>query len=565
MKNKFLFSAVLLFVLLAFPIRAAAASYSFALPQEDVQAYWNADGTLSIDYTFAFQNDPGASPIDYVDVGIPNSNYDISKVTADVDGWPITDIQTSQYVSVGVALGLGARAIPPGTLGTVHAHIDRVSRVLYPDSSDSKYASADFSPTWFDSSLVHGSTNLSVTFHLPPGVGPNDPRYHSNPQNWPNANAPATALDSNGLVTYTWQSADANGSTQYTFGASFPASVVPASAIVTQTIFDQLSAVLAPILAAAAPCLCVLGFFFFIILLGVLGAWQQNQRKKAYLPPTIAIEGHGIKRGLTAVEAALLAEQPLDRVMTMILFGLVKKNAATVTSSDPLQLKISDPLPAGLYPYETDFLAAFKPNAAGVPASNQLALQRKGLQDMTINMLKSLQEKMKGFSRKETLDYYKTITENAWQQVAAAGTPEVKAQALDDNLEWTMTDRDFETRSQTVFGGGPVFVPIWWGRYNPTFGGGTAAPMPSLGGHGGAISLPHLPGADFAGSIVGGVQSFSKNVIGDLTGFTSNITNKTNPIPVATSSGGGWHGGGGGCACACACAGCACACAGGGR
>jgi len=565
MKNKLLFSVVLLFVLLAFPIRAAAASYSFGLPQEDVQAYWNADGTLSIDYTFVFQNDPGASPIDYVDVGIPNSNYDISSVTADVDGWPITDIQTSQYVSVGVALGLGARAIPAGTTGTVHAHIDRVSKVLYPDSGDSKYASADFSPTWFDSSLVHGATNLSVTFHLPPGVGPNDPRYHSNPQNWPGPGTPATALDSQGLVAYTWQSDSANGFTQYTFGASFPASVVPSSAIVQHNILDDLVAVLTTLIAAAGPCLCVVGFFLFIILLGVLGAWQQNQRKKDYLPPTIAIEGHGIKRGLTAVEAALLAEQPLDRVMTMILFGLVKKNAATVTSSDPLQLKISDPLPAGLYPYETDFLAAFKPSPAGVPFPNGQAIRRKALQDMTINMLKSLQEKMKGFSRKETLDYYKTITENAWQQVSAAGTPEVKAQALDDNLEWTMADRDFETRSQTVFGGGPVFVPIWWGHYNPTFGGGSAAPMPSIGGHGGAISLPHLPGADFAGSIVGGVNSFSKNVIGDLTGFTSHITDKTNPVPVAPSSGGGWHGGGGGCACACACAGCACACAVGGR
>jgi len=567
MKNKFLLSFILLFGLLAFPIRAAAASYSFALPREDVQAYWNADGTLSIDYTFVFQNDPGASPIDYVDVGIPNSNYDISKITADVDGWPITDIQPSQYVDPGVALGLGSRSIPSGESGTVHAHIDRVSKVLHPDSSDSKYASAVFSPTWFDSSLVHGSTNLSMTFHLPPGVGPNDPRWHSNPTNWPGASDPATSLDSQGLVAYSWNSPSANGFTQYTFGASFPVSVVPASAIVQQSIFDIIGAFLAPIIAVAAPCLCVVGFFLFIILLGVLGAWSQNQRKKQYLPPIISIEGHGIKRGLTAVEAALLAEQPLDRVMTMILFSLVKKGAATVTSQDPLQLKISDPLPADLYPYESDFLAAFKPDTAGVPFANNTAVRRKALQDVTINLLKSLQEKMKGFSRKETLEYYKTITEKAWAQVTAAGTPEVKAQALDDNLEWTMVDHDFDNRSQTVFGGGPVFVPIWWGRYNPTFGGGTATPMPSLGGHGGAISLPHLPGADFAGSIVGGVQSFSKNVIGDLTGFTSRVTDKTNPVPIPTaSSSGGWHGGGGGgCACACACAGCACACAGGGR
>jgi hypothetical protein len=565
MKNKFLASVVVLFGLLAFPFPAAAASYSFALPREDVQAYWNADGTLSIDYTFVFQNDPGASPIDYVDVGIPNSNYDLSSITADVDGWPITDIQTSEYVSIGVALGLGSRSIPPGETGTVHAHIGRVSKVLHPDSGDPKYASAVFSPTWFDSSAVHGSTDLTVTFHLPLGVGPNDPRYHI-PENWPGASDPAKSLDSQGLVAYSWNSASANGYTQYTFGASFPAGVVPASAIVQQTIFDQLAAILTPILATAGPCFCVCGFFVFIILLGVLGAWSQNKRKKQYLPPIISIEGHGIKRGLTSVEAALLAEQPLDRVMTMILFGLVKKGAATVTSQDPLQIKVSDPLPANLYPYESDFLAAFKPGPAGVPAQNNLAVRRKALQDVTINLLKSLQEKMKGFSRKETLEYYKTITEKAWQQVTAAGTPEVKAQALDDNLEWTMVDHDFDNRSRNIFGTGPVFVPVWWGHYDPHFGGGTSAPMPSVGSPGGHISLPHLPGADFAGSVIGGVQSFSKNVIGDLTGFTSRVTDKTNPVPVATSSSGGWHGGGGSsCACACACAGCACACAGGGR
>lgn len=558
MKNKFLISVLVLFGLLAFPIRAVAASYSFTLPREDVQAYWNADGTLAIDYTFVFQNDPGGDPIDYVDVGLPNSNYDLSSITADVDGFPITDIQTSEYVSTGAALGLGARSIPPGATGTVRAHIARVSRVLYPDSGDSKYASAVFSPTWFNSSSVHGLTDLTVTFHLPPGVGPNDPRYHI-PENWPGANEPDTSLDSQGRVAYSWHSSSANGYTQYKFGASFPASVVPASAIVQHNILDDLVGILTTLIAAAGPCLCVVGFFVFIILLGVLGAWSQNQRKKDYLPPKISIEGHGIKRGLTAVEAALLAEQPLDRVMTMILFGLVKKGAATVTSQDPLKLEIAQPISDQLNPYEKDFLAAFEPGI--VPSA-----QRKALQDVTINMLNGLQEKMKGFSRKETLDYYKTITEKAWEQVTAAGTPGVKAQALDDNLEWTMADKDFDNRSRNVFGSGPVFVPIWWGHYDPHFGGGTAAPMPSVGTPGGHISLPHLPGADFAGSIIGGVQSFSKNVIGDLTGFTSRVTDKTNPVPIATAgSGGGWHGGGGGCACACACAGCACACAGGGR
>jgi hypothetical protein len=63
--------------------------------------------------------------------------------------------------------------------------------------------------------------------------------------------------------------------------------------------------------------------------------------------------------------------------------------------------------------------------------------------------------------------------------------------------------------------------------------------------------------------MVGGMQNFASDVVGNVTSFASGITEQTNPIP--KSSGGSYSGGSGSCACACACAGCACACAGGGR
>jgi hypothetical protein len=566
MKKILLAFLLLLGAGLTFPAGASAQSYSFSLPTEDVQVYWNADGSLSIDYTFVFQNGSGASAIDYVDVGVPNSNYSLGSVTADVNGQTVTDIEASPVVNPGVAVGLGSASIGLGQSGTVHVHIGQVTGALYPDDQDSNYVSAVFSPTWFDSAYLHGSTDLTVTFHLPPGVGSDAGRYHMPSSNWPGADQPATALDSQGQVAYTWQSASANGYTQYTFGASFPADVVPADAVVRQSSFERFLQSIGQYLEVLTPCLCISGVFAFIVGLGVLGAWSENKRKKQYLPPKISIEGHGIKRGLTAVEAALLMEQPLDKVMTMILFGLVKKNAAEVISRDPLKLKVAEPVPESLYPYEKDFLNAFQLDNA--------ALRPRALQETTVNMIKSLQEKMKGFSRKETIDYYKSITEKAWGQVTAAGTPEVKAQAIEDNLEWTMLDHDFDTRSRDIFVGGPVFVPVWWSRFDPGVGGGVGRAAPSAPSFGptraGPISLPHLPGADFAASVVGGVQSFSKNAIGDLTSFTGRVTAKTNPVPVSsyTSGSGGWRSGGGGghsCACACACAGCACACAGGGR
>jgi hypothetical protein len=301
-----------------------------------------------------------------------------------------------------------------------------------------------------------------------------------------------------------------------------------------------------------------------VVGIGVLSTKSASQRKLKYLPPKISIEGHGIKRGLTAVEAAIIMEQPVDKIMTMILFATIKKNAAEVVKRDPLEIKALDPQPENLNTYEKEFLAAFQGEAAS---------RRRALQDVMINLVKSVAEKMKGFSRRETSDYYKSIMTRAWEQVEAANTPEVKSQKFDEVMEWTMLDRDFSGRTRDVFRTQPVFVPMWWGRYDPVYRSSTAhtASLPSGGTP--SLSMPKLPGADFAASIVTGVQNFSGKVVGNITDFTSGITNKTNPVPVTTysSRSGGSSGGIGGgghscaCACACACAGCACACAGGGR
>lgn len=292
------------------------------------------------------------------------------------------------------------------------------------------------------------------------------------------------------------------------------------------------------------------------------------------MPPRVAVEGHGIKRGLTAVEAAILMEQPLDKVMTMILFSILKKGAATVVSKDPLKLEIVSVLPDTLQPYEVDFCKAFQTEIA--------AERRTDLQSVTVGLVKSVSEKMKGFSRKETIDYYSAIMEKAWAQVAAADTPEVKSTTYEQVMDWTMLDREWSGRTTQTFGPQPIFVPTWWWRFDPGMrpamggaaasGGGFSTASAPTGGipssQGGSFSLPKLPGSDFAASMVAGAQSFSQNVVGNLTSFTDTITNKTNPVPKTTyTRTGGFGGGGGGhsCACACACAGCACACAGGGR
>lgn len=554
MKRVVIFLLALLMTLLL-PGSALAQEYYFALVQETVSVYWNEDGTLSLDYLFVFDNKPGSHVIDFVDVGLPNSSYDFSSISADVGGQTVSISSDYQGSGSGVAVDLGNYAIQPGQRGTVHVRVGSVKNVLYTDSEDENYASAVFSPTWFGSQYVTGFTDLTVIFHLPPGVQPQEPRWHAAPSGFPSE--PVTGLDKNGRVTYTWNNPYANAYTRYEFGASFPKNYVPAEAIQKKPVIPLPNINLDWGDDLMGTCFCII---WTLIFFGtpILSVVQGQRRKMKYLPPKISIEGHGIKRGLTAVEAAILLEQPLDKVMTMILFAVIKKNAAEVVTRDPLELKVSEPLPEGLHQYEKDFLAAFRPGTT-------LKQRRMDLQDMTVRLVKSVSEKMKGFSHKETSDYYKGIMERAWQQIEAAGTPEVQSKMFEEALEWTMLDKDYDDRTRRIFTR-PIIVPSWWERYEPGYGrpvsSGATRPVSTSAPASG--SQPRgLPGADFAASVVGGVQTFSQKVIGNVGDFTSRVTNVTNPLPKSTSRSTG--GRGGGCACACACAGCACACAGGGR
>lgn len=566
MNKKFFLSTLLALAFLLTSILAVyAADYNFRVPEAEVHLYMESDGSAAIEYFYFFENAPGALPIDYVDVGMPgDSAYSPGSVRATVNGKPITDIENSDYVD-GIALGLGSNAIQPGNSGEVFMYIEDVRGIFFSATSESgeDYASVQFQPNYFDSAFSSGKTALTVTLHLPPDAQDGEVVWYP-PKGWPESDQPATGLDQEGRIVYQWSTEDASPSGVYTFGAAFPARLIPADAIRSEKIVTfNPSNLIMPICCGGSSILIGLVIYFSVK--------SAKKRKLKYLPPKIAIEGHGIKRGLTAVEAALLMEEPMDKILTMILFSVLRKGAGTVTSRDPLEIKVEDQLPADLREYETAFLLAFRADKTK---------RRKLLQDMMVDLVNSVSEKMKGFSRKETIVYYKEIMEKAWQQVESAETPEVRAEKYSEAVDWTMLDRDYDTRTRRTFGSGPVFMPYWWYRADPTLRGstgglsGTSRPPSGApgGGKSATITLPSLPGSNAAASVVNTVTAFSAGVVGNMAAFTGAVTNQTNPPPKPSSStfksgGGGRSGGGfsGGCACACACAGCACACAGGGR
>lgn len=149
MRRWFVTFLLLSLIILLASSPATAQSYSFQMPKETVDAYWNSDGTLSLDYSVTFNNNPSGHAIEFVDLGLPNSNYSESDITASVNGNALTDISSSGFQGegcCGVAIGLGQYSIAPGASGTFQAHVSNITGVLYPDSEDSTYASAVFSP-----------------------------------------------------------------------------------------------------------------------------------------------------------------------------------------------------------------------------------------------------------------------------------------------------------------------------------------------------------------------------------------------------------------------------------
>ncbi|UYN89651.1 MAG: hypothetical protein KIT08_00050 [Anaerolineales bacterium] len=560
LRHRILSIALLLLITLVPLSVAYAQTYAFQVPTQRVDVYWEPNGTLSVTYEITFRNESYADPIDYVDVGLPNNSYSVSNVSASIDGRPISHIAYSPYIDSGVELGLGAYAIQPGQSGTVRMTATNVSNVLYEDNEDSSYASALFMPNYFDSDFVNGSSDITVVFHLPPGVQPSEPRWHTaGHPGFPDT--PVTGVDNTGRITYTWRNTNASAGRDYLFGASFPARSVREGSVTVPT-FWQRYGIDPDVVIGLMVCLCFAGFFTFIVVIAVRA---ERSRKLKYLPPKISVEGHGIKRGLTAPEAAILLEQPMDKILSMIMFSVVKKGAAEVVTRDPLDVARVTKQPTGLKEYENDFLNAF--------AESDKAKRRRELQQMMVRMVRGVANKMRGFSKRETVEFYKKITADAWAEVEAADTPKVKSEAFDENLEWTMLDPNYDRRTRDVFSDGPVYLPRWYGGYNPAYNtAGKTSSAPSVGRSSGSPtrstgspSLPTLPGGDFAASVVGGVQSFASSVVGNLSDFTGGVTKVTNPPPPPSTSSGGGGFSGGGSSCACACAGCACACAGGGR
>lgn len=585
-----IFVAVLLFFSLLCG-GAHAQDYRFRVPDVQFDVTVNKDGSATLQYAIHFVNTESGHPIDIVDVGLPTADYKISNMSADLDGNPLSTIKKSQYVDPGVEVHLDDYTIQPNGEGTLHFQAT-IPDLVFSDTTRKDYVSFQITPTWFGSQFVVDWTALSIRVHLPQGLKPDEVLYQQ---------VPFTGKEVvDGSVVVSWNT-NKSFTSEYRVGVSFPARAMSHFVVVTKwdliknwfrkyaalfVALDFLAFMILLIVAykrltgGTGSCLVVplLGFglggymiswvsgtshvLAWVLLLGVvcLVEFARKHRRMKYLPAMASVEGGGIKRGLTAPEAAVLLELPVNKVITMVLFGLLKKNFIRQVSKDPVSFNVNSPAPGGvvLNGYEKEMLSVLQQRER-IAKGKEARLAEMDFTAITDALIKSVVAKMQGFNVEETREYYKHIITRAWAEAKNIGDLPAWQKNVDDKIDWLMLDQDFDHRFQPYTS---YYNPGWYHTSYPRTSG-----MPGAG-----VSLPTSSGgttqfSDIAGSITGWMQNTAGSVVSKIEGPKGGLINLSSVDKAFASSGGGGgrSGGGGGCACACAGCACACACAGGGR
>ena len=533
MRNRYriLYSTLLvlgisLFSMCVFSVKAQV---TYSVSQEWVKIWINTDGSINLQYNITMTYLSG-SPQGIFTVGMPKGGFQVQSVT-NLAGSNLTFNDVSQ----GDFYGIDVYLTQPIIIGSPNTFIVYavVPEMVHPDTTIAGNVGLQFFPSTFLNAL--GTTDLRLAVTLPEGVNSTSVKY---PTGLPFDNV---FMEGSNLVVY-WENATWSPTQQFKAGVSFPEKYV--SLAPSGFIFDFRTILV----------------LVFVVVFAVAIIGVAITRKAAYIRPQISVEALGAMRSLTAVEAGVVLGQKPVRVLTMILYGLLLKRIVAVTETDPLiklkklESSAGQPTPTLRY-YEIDYLKALEPN--GALNETMLARTYLGLTD-TVN------QKLRSYSRKDTENYYRSIVNQAWSQVTQAGTPELKGDALDKNIEWLLADEKFDERFKTAFPPNIVILPMpgwWWYWGGPHFPTGQQRVPPTT-----PTEVKPIPGQDFANNVVRGLETTSNNIVKNVQDFANRLipaqaaAQRDQSVRGRSSCVCACHA----CACACACVSCACACAGGG-
>lgn len=536
-RRPLLLTCIVVFVLLTFLGATRAQERVYHINQEGVEIWINQDGSIDLFYNISITLVSG-DPISFVRVGQPRGDFITGQAKDQYEHTLSTsDIRSVDDYKVQVNLdsSLTAGHTVWFTLTT------KVPHMIWEDNTT--YVGMLFIPTWWEQASVY---DLQILIVLPSNVTVDQVR--TTEVYWNNT------LPKDGRLAIYWWKKNLLPNQKYPVGVSFPKQYVQ--------YYDTQPTGLVAFFQRYGTALFALAFVTLMI-----GSVIIIVRKKSYLLPKISMETLGIRRGLTAVEASYLLGLQPTKIVTEILYSLLQKRAIWVESTNPsLKLKVmqSSQDKAGtsetsLRYYEIDFLKALKED--GILEEEKLAHTIMFLRD-------AVEQKMRGYCRRDTIDYYRKIVATAWEQVQQAGTAELASKAYDEQLLWLLLDPSFQSHTETVFRDrafepSPFWLWYWYGYQHyhphPTYRPNVETPSQSA-------KPPTIPGADFANNIATAVEKTSNNIVINLERFANAIL----PMPEAkASSASARHDAScvcacASCACVCACVSCACACASGG-
>ncbi|MDQ1280227.1 MAG: hypothetical protein QG670_1490 [Thermoproteota archaeon] len=542
-RNSILFFPLILIVLLIMPIASIpltfAQSITYSVNQEWVHVWINSDGSIDLQYNITLTYLSGA-PQGIITLGLPKGGYQIVSAK-DLSGSSLSYSDVSQGSFYGIDITLKKPIVLNSpNYAIVYA---TVPGMVSPDSTNPGNVGMSFYPTTF-SSASSSIKDVRVLIVLPDGVTMNN--VTAGLIKYPTGVPFNNVLMEGSNVAVYWERSNWIASQQFMVGVSFPAKYVnlPGPNI---------------LLYVAIILLIVFIVAIFIIII-------RRIRKAVYEKPKVSIEALGAARGLTAVEAAVILGIKPVKVLTMIIFSLLLRRFATVKDiGPPIRLELMDTAkntgvssPPIRY-YEIDFLRAVQGDGL---------LDEKLLARTYLSLSDNVDRKLRGYSRADTVNYYKSVVEDGWKQVIRAGTPELKGDVIEQNIEWLLADEHYDQRFKQAFPPDIILLPrpgwYWYWPWSGPYIPGRGVPTPT-----GSVSSPAevkpIPAQEWANNVVRGMESMSNNIVKDVQSFSNRLIGASagqSQRPVRSGSNcvcACAH-----CACACACVGCACACAGGG-
>lgn len=184
-----------------------------------------------------------------------------------------------------------------------------------------------------------------------------------------------------------------------------------------------------------------------------------RSEKPTYIPAVAIVEGGGIKRGLTAPEAAILLEMPLNTVLAAVMVGLVKKGVLQPSGQSPLVMNVNPDYRARGVTTDVQRRAALRREAAQqhavvlhayeesflelLEANNGQALNKLNFTAPVRALVLHTARRVGGYDLDATRDYYQKHLGRARHDVARITANSKDRRLLEHHLEWLVLDEEY--------------------------------------------------------------------------------------------------------------------------